>query len=92
MWNRSHRLIKRIQKLNKRVARPDYQTFKKAIEHEQPENCANTMITLIKITTWLLERQLRALEYAFLLEAGMRERMAKVRTEVRKKNYRDQRD
>ena len=89
MWNRSHRLIKRIQKLNKRVTRPDYQTFKKAIEHEQPEICANTMINLIKITTWLLERQLKALEYAFLLEGGMRERMAKVR---RKKNNRDQRD
>jgi four helix bundle suffix protein len=92
VWNRSHRLIKRIQELNKSVTRPDYLTFKKAIEHEQPEICANTMIALIKITTWLLDRQLRSLEDAFLYEGGMRERMAKVRTEIRNKRNTNQRD
>ena len=85
VWNRSHRLIKRIQELNKSVPKPTYETFKNAIEHQSPEICANTMIILIKITTWLLDRQLRSLEDAFLYEGGMRERMAKVRTGIRKK-------
>ncbi len=85
VWNRDHRLVKRIQELNKSVPKPTYETFKNAIEHESPEICANTMIILIKITTWLLDRQLRSLEDAFLYEGGMRERMAKVRTGIRKK-------
>src|SRR5690606_28873169 len=86
VWNRDHRLVKRIQELNKSVPKPTYETFKNAIEHESPEICANTMIILIKITTWLLDRALRSLEDAFLYEGGMRERMAKIRTEIRKRN------
>jgi four helix bundle suffix protein len=92
VWEKQHRLVKRLQELNKSVTRPNYQTFKKAIENESPEICANTMITLIKITTWLLERQIRSLEDAFLYEGGMRERMAKVRTDIRNKKNRDQGD
>lgn len=87
-WEKNHRLVARLRELNKSVSRPTYQTFKNAIEHDNPEICANTMITLIKITTWLLNRQIKSLETAFLKEGGLRERMSKARTEIRKKGNR----
>lgn len=59
--------------------------FKRAIEHESPEICANTMITLIKITTYLLKKQIKTLEMAFINEGGLRERMTKARIEKRNK-------
>ena len=44
------------------------------------------MITLIKITTYLLKQQIKQLEIAFVKEGGLRERMTKARIEERKKN------
>lgn len=86
IWDKDHRLVARLRELNRSVPHPTYETFRKAIEHESPEICANTMITLIKITTWLLNQHLRQLEVAFLKEGGLRERMTKARLESRKKN------
>jgi len=40
--------VARLRQLNRSVPNPTYETFKKAIEHESPEICANTMISLIK--------------------------------------------
>lgn len=84
-WDKDHRLVARLRELNKSVPTPTYETFKKAIEHESPEICANTMITLIKIATYLLKQQLKQLEAAFVQEGGLRERMTKARIEERKK-------
>jgi four helix bundle suffix protein len=85
LWDKNHRLVARLRELNKSVPTPTYDTFKKAIEHESPEICANAMITLIKITTYLLKHQIRQLEIAFIKEGGIRERMTKARLEERKK-------
>jgi four helix bundle suffix protein len=85
LWDKDHRLVARLRELNRSVPNPTYETFKKAIEHESPEICANTMITLIKITTYLLKQQLKQLEIAFVKEGGLRERMTKARIEERKK-------
>lgn len=85
-WDKNHRLVARLRELNKSVRNPTYDTFKKAIEHESPEICANTMITLIRIATYLLKQQIRQLEIAFLNEGGLRERMTKARIEERRKN------
>lgn len=86
IWEKDHCLVARLRELNRSVPHPTYETFRKAIEHQSPEICANTMITLIKITTWLLNQQIRQLEAAFLKEGGLRERMTKARIESRKKN------
>jgi four helix bundle suffix protein len=51
----------------------------------EAETRANTMITLIKITTYLLKQQLKTLEAAFLNEGGLRERMTKARLDKRNK-------
>ena len=85
LWDKNHRLVARLRELNKSVLNPTYGTFKKAIEHESREICANTMITLIKITTYLLKQQIKQLEIAFVKEGGLRERMTKARIEERKK-------
>lgn len=85
IWDKEHRLVARLRDLNRSVPNPNYQTFIKAIEHESPEICANTMITLIKICTYLLKQQIKQLETAFIKEGGLRERMTKARIEERNK-------
>lgn len=83
-WDKSHRFMVRFRELN-RTPDANYATFQKAIEHADPEICANTMICLIKIVTYLLSKQIKVLEQAFLNEGGVKERMMKARLERRKK-------
>ncbi|MEI6088999.1 MAG: four helix bundle suffix domain-containing protein [bacterium] len=85
IWEKNHRLVARLRELNISTPKPSYETFQKAIEHANPEICANTMITLIKITTYLLMQQIRSLEIAFVNEGGLRERMTKARLDKRNK-------
>jgi len=85
IWEKNHRLVARLRELNKSTIKPTYETFQKAIEHENPEICANAMITLIIITTYLLKQQLKQLEIAFVEEGGLRERMTRARIEQRNK-------
>jgi four helix bundle suffix protein len=85
IWEKDHRLVARLRELNKSTPKPTYETFVKAIEHETPEICANTMITLIKICTYLLKQQIKQLETAFIKEGGLRERMTKARIDERNK-------
>lgn len=85
LWDKNHRLVARLRELNQSTPTPTYATFQKAIEHDDPEICANTMITLIKICTYLLKNQIKQLEMAFIKEGGMRERMTKTRIEERRK-------
>ncbi len=59
-WEKDNRLSLRLSELNK-TPNASYETFKKAIENPDPEICANVMICLIKITTYLLSRKLKSL-------------------------------
>ena len=85
IWAKDHRLVARLREINKSTPNPAYDTFKKAIEHESPEICANTMITLIKICTYLLKQQLKSLETEFVKHGGLRERMTKARKDQQNK-------
>lgn len=85
IWEKDHRLVARLRELNRSTPKPVYDTFKKAIEHESPEICANTMITLIKVTTYLLKQQMKQLESAFIQQGGLRERMTQARLNERNK-------
>ena len=85
LWDKEHKLVARLRELNKSTPKPTYETFKNAIEHESPEICANTMITLIKICTYLLKQQIKQLEIAFVKEGGLRERMFRARIDERNK-------
>jgi four helix bundle suffix protein len=48
------------------------------------------MIGLIKLTNYLLDRQIRQLESAFLAEGGLRERMTRARLQERNRQVLDQ--
>jgi four helix bundle suffix protein len=65
-----------------------YATFKKGIENSDPAVAANVMIGLIKLTNYLLDRQLQQLETAFLREGGLRERMTRARLAERARQNR----
>jgi len=82
IWEKEHRLVARFRELN-RTPNATYQTYIKAIENENPEICANSMICLIKIVTYLLAKQIQHLEKDFLENGGLRERMTKARIESR---------
>ncbi|WP_334319591.1 four helix bundle suffix domain-containing protein [Termitidicoccus mucosus] len=81
-WSPGHSHTKRLRELN-RDPTANYETLRKGIEHPDPAIAANVMIGLIKLTNYLLDRQIRQLEQAFLREGGLRERMSKARREQR---------
>lgn len=83
-WGKEHRFYKRFSEINL-TPNANYETYQKAIEHEQPEICANSMVCLINIVSYLLGRQIKTLEKAFLEEGGLRERMYKARIDKRNK-------
>ena len=84
-WPSVHPYALRLRSLN-RTEGANYDTFRKGIEHENPEICANVVIGLIRVCSYLLERQLRALEQEFVLEGGLRERMTQARIKHRGNN------
>lgn len=84
IWDKNHKLALRFREIN-RTPNATYETYIKAIEHEQPEICANSMVCLINIVSFLLSQQIKSLEQAFLKEGGLRERMTKARLNQRNK-------
>lgn len=84
-WDKNHRYVKRLRELN-RDPNANYETFRKGIEHKDPEISANVLIGLIKVDKYLLTKQIAKLEQDFLNEGGIRERMAKSRIEIRNKD------
>ena len=62
-----------------------FENYRSSLEGKPPEIWANVAVCLIHQANYLLDQQLRALEKDFLQQGGMRERMAKARSEVRRK-------
>ncbi len=77
-WSADHPHAQRLRELN-RVPNTDYETFRKGIEHPDPAICANVILGLVKVTNYLLDRQINTLEKAFLEEGGLREAMTRAR-------------
>ncbi len=86
-WTKDHSHARRLRELV-RTPGADYETFRKGTEHADPAVSANVIIGLIKVTTYLLDRQLRQLETAFLEEGGLRERMTRARIDERARRSR----
>ena len=86
-WEKESKLVTRLRELNK-TPNANYETFRKAIENPDPEICANVMIGLIKVATYLLGKQMKTLEIAFINEGGLRERMTRAR--INNRNFRNQ--
>lgn len=85
-WHKDHPYVQRLRQLN-RDPNGNYETFRKGIENESPEICANVIIGLIKVTTYLLYKQILKLEQEFLKNGGLRERMTQARLAARKTPY-----
>jgi len=83
-WPREHAYAARLRALN-RIPDATYETFRKGIESPDPDIAANVIIGLIRVTSYLLDRQLRNLERAFVQEGGLRERMTRARLAERGK-------
>ena len=81
-WPKDHPYVKRLQELN-RTPDANYETFRQAVEHADPAIRANAIIGLIKVTSFLLGRQIQRLEQDFLKEGGLRERMTRARLQHR---------
>jgi four helix bundle suffix protein len=86
-WSKGHTYTKRLRELNRQPG-ANYETFKKGIEHPDPAIAANVMIGLIKVTNYLLDRQLEHLEKAFVEQGGLSERMTRARLAERAKQKR----
>jgi four helix bundle suffix protein len=84
IWDKEHKLVARLRELNK-IPNANYETFKKGIENESPEICANVMIGLIAVVSYLLSKQIKTLEIAFMNEGGLKEKMTKARLNIRSK-------
>jgi four helix bundle suffix protein len=56
-----------------------YETYRTYLETRPPEIVANIIICLIHQTNYLLDRQIRQLERAFVEQGGLRERMTRAR-------------
>ncbi|GFO61288.1 hypothetical protein GMST_36130 [Geomonas silvestris] len=82
-WSKDHPCAMRLRKLN-RIPSAGYDTFRKGIEHPDPTISANVIIGLIRVTNYLLDRQLAQLETTFLTEGGLRERMTRARLQARR--------
>ena len=83
-WNKDHPYAKRLQALN-RIPAATYETFRKGVENPDPAIRANVIIGLIRVTTYLLDRQLQHLEKEFIEQGGLRERMTQARLQHRDK-------
>lgn len=83
-WSKDHPYTRRMRKLNQ-ISDANYETFRKGIENIDPEICANVIIGLIRVATYLLYLQIQNLEQDFLQNGGMRERMTNARLATRRK-------
>ena len=83
-WDKDHPHARRLSELI-RTPGSNYETFKKGIEHADPAIAANVIIGLTKVACYLLDRQLKQLEQAFVQEGGLRERMTHARLRERAK-------
>jgi four helix bundle suffix protein len=83
-WDKQHPYALRLRELN-RTPGAIYETFRAGIEHSNPAISANVIVGLIRVTCYLLDRQLDSLESQFIEEGGIRERMTRARLQARER-------
>jgi four helix bundle suffix protein len=83
-WKRESPYARRLRTLNS-TPEASYATFRRGIEHADPAMAANVIIGLVRLTNYLLDRQLRCLERDFLRDGGLRERMMRARLDERRR-------
>ena len=81
-WDKDSRAARAERRLA-HLEDDSYETYRAYIEGRSPETVANIMLCLIHQANYLLDRQIRQLERAFLKEGGLRERMTRARLQAR---------
>lgn len=74
LWSKNHPTAQAVRRLAY-AKNKSYLIYKPYIENSSAETAANTIICLIHQSNYLLDRQLRQLEQAFLQEGGFTERL-----------------
>jgi four helix bundle suffix protein len=82
LWDKNSREALFVRQLG-RSQDESYETYRTYFGTRPAETIANIIICLIHQTNYLLDRQIRQLEQAFLAEGGLRERMTRARQEAR---------
>lgn len=83
LWDKESREARFVRRLGAN-SDTSYETYRTYINTRPPEVVANIIICLIHQANYLLDRQIRQLEQAFLKEGGLRERMTRARLEARR--------
>lgn len=81
-WEKEHPYVRRLRELN-RIPDATYDTFRYAVEHLDPAISANAIIGMIRVTSTLLDRQIRQLKQSFISQGGLREAMTRARLKHR---------
>jgi four helix bundle suffix protein len=84
LWEKNSREAMFVRKLS-RQQDVTYETYRTYIETRPSETAANIIICLIHQANYLLDRQIRQLEKAFVTEGGLSERMTQARLAERKR-------
>ncbi len=82
LWDKDCREALFVRKLG-RSADESYETYRAYFETRPPEVVANIIVCLINQADYLLDKQIRQLEQAFLKGGGLRERMTRARLDAR---------
>jgi four helix bundle suffix protein len=82
IWDKARREALYVRKLSKTTPLT-FDIFREFVETRPAEVVANIAICLIHQANFLLDRQLKGLEEAFLRDGGLRERMTRARLQAR---------
>ena len=86
LWEKNSREAMFVRKLGRQEG-VTYETYRTYIETRPSEIAANIIICLIHQANYLLDRQIRQLEEAFVTEGGLSERMTRARLAERKRRH-----
>lgn len=86
LWEKDSKEALFVRKFGSR--KDTYQTYALFLETRPADVVANILICLIHQASYLLNRQIRQLEKAFLEEGGLRERMSKAALQPESAKYR----
>ncbi len=82
LWDKDSREAQYVRTMGRTVPHT-FELYREIVETRPSEVIANMAICLIHQTNYLIDRQLRSLEQAFLKEGGLRERMTRARLRAR---------
>jgi len=88
LWDKNSTAAGAVRRLGCRNDE-SYETYSGYISSRSPETVANIVICLIHQANYLLDKQLRQLEKAFIAEGGLRERMLRARLNERDRQKRN---